>query len=220
MARGRRTPDDFVDAAAGIVAESGWPSLTPAALALRMGVHATAVYRHFGQWNELVVAVFDRGVAEMMTATVSALPAHASPRDVILGFMRTVRAATLADPNLADCILAVLKSESAPPMPNLDAATAGIIKQLKAMGIPPSDIPVLYQAIEGLTMGSLLVDFIGHPHHVSNRRQRRRMSAVAEFEEFTRNDASTMEVSDAAFELNARLLLEECERIGERVHGR
>lgn len=213
MGRGRRTSEDFAEAAAAIVAESGWPALTPAALAERLGVHATAVYRHFATWNDLVVAVFDLGLAQIMTDAMSELPASASPRDRILGFMRAVRAATEADSNLADCVLAILRADTLTAMPNFDAASAAILELIQAIGVPEADCPAMYQAIESLTIGSILVDYTGHPNHVTNRRQRRRMSGAAAFEEFTRSDEATMAVSEAAFELSARLLLDECERL-------
>ena len=84
---------------------------------------------------------------------------------------------------------------------------------LIAMGVPETDLPAMYQALEALAIGNLLVDFTGHPNHVAHRRQRRRMSGVTAFEQFTRSEAETEAVSDAAFELTARLLLDECERL-------
>lgn len=215
MGRGRRTQDDFAEAAAAIVAESGWPALTPNALGERLGVHATAVYRHFSTWNDLVAGAFDLNIAQLMTAAMSSLPEDASPRDRILGFMRTVRAATEADPNLADCVLAILRADTLTAMPNFDNASAQILGLIQRMGVPETECPAMYQAIESLTIGSIIVDFTGHPNHVTNRRQRRRMSGVPMFEAFTRSDEATMAVSDAAFELSARLLLDECERLAQ-----
>jgi len=216
MGRGRRTSNDFAEAAAQIVAESGWAALTPTVLAERLGVHATAVYRHFANWNELVVAVFDLGIAQLMADAMTALPDDATPRERVLGFMRTVRAATESDPYLADCVLAILNSDAPAVVPNFDAASAQVVGLLEAMGVPDSELPAIYQAIESLIIGSIIVDYTGHPNHISHRRQRRRMSGVAAFEEFTRSDEATMAVSDAAFELNARLLLDECERVAKR----
>lgn len=213
MGRGRRTSQDFAEAAAGIVAEAGWPALTPPALAEQLGVHATAVYRHFATWNDLIVAVFDLSIARILSDAMEALPKNASPRDRIIGFLRTVRAATEADPYLAECVSAILSTGTLTVMPNLDAASRQIAELLRQMGVPSSELPTMYQAIEGFIIGSVIVDFTGHPNHIVNRRHRRRMSGVPEFEEFTRSDEATMAVSQAAFELNARLLLDECERL-------
>lgn len=214
MARGRRTDGDFAEAGAAIVAESGWAALTPPALAQHLGVHATAVYRHFATWDAFIAAVFDLGLAQLLDTTMADVPLTAAPRERVLAFMRSVRIAADADPYIADCILAILRSETQAVMPNFDAATVVVTDLLREIGVPEEQIPVMHQAIEGLALGSILADYMGHPLHIANRRYRRRMSGVAAFEEFTRSDETTKAVSDAAFELTARLLLDECERLG------
>lgn len=213
MARGHRSPEDFASAAHMIVLESGWPGLTAAALAERLGVHPTAIYRHFATWNDLVVAAFDLSLARIFAEAMGSAPEGASPRDRIMAFMRTVRAEVEADPNIADCVLAILRRDTAAPVPNFDAASAQIAQLLTDMGVPEGELPALYQAIEAQAIGGVLVDYIGHPHHFSNRRQRRRLSGVAAFEPSTRSDEATKSIADAAFELSARLLLDECERL-------
>ena len=213
MARGRRGSSDFAEAGARIVADSGWAALTPPALAEKLGVHTTAVYRHFPSWNDLLVAVFDLSIGQLSESARVAEDGGASPREQITIFMRTVRGAVDADPYLADCIYAILRSEGTSPMPNFDAASARLAGLLIEMGVPVAELPTLYQALEGLVIGTTLVDYTGHPLHLVNRRQRRRMSAVPAFEEFSRTDAATKAVSDAAFELSLRLLLDECERL-------
>lgn len=213
MARARRTSQDFVDAAAGIVARSGWSSLTPQSLAEELGAHSTAVYRHFPTWNDLVVCVFDAQIPLLLEQALQELASDPSPRDQILGFMMAVRSATQADPFFADCCLAILRSDAPVLAPNFDAVSAKVAGLISKMGVPDDQVPVMYQAIEMLTMGSIIVDYIGHPHHVSARRQRRRMSGIEAFEAFTRSDEATHAVSIAAFEVSARLLLDECERL-------
>lgn len=218
MARSRRRgSSDFAEAGAEIVAASGWAALTPPALAESLGVHATAVYRHFPSWNDLLVAVFDLSLGQLTEAAQQAEAAGATPREQITGFLRTVRQAVDADPYLVDCIYAILRSEGTSPMPNFDAASARLAGLLQEMGVSEADIPVLYQALESLAIGSVLVDYTGHPLHLVNRRQRRRMSGVPAFEGFSRADDTTKAVSDAAFELGLTLLLDECERGGRSL---
>lgn len=214
MARGRRVALDFAEAGAAIVAESGWAALTPPALAEHMGVHTTAVYRHFPSWNDLLVAVFDLSLGQLTEAAQTAEAAEASPREQISTFMRTVRAAMNADPYLVDCVYAILRSEGTSPMPNFDAASARLAALLLEMGVPVTELPAVYQALESIAIGTSIADFTGHPLHLVNRRRRRRMSGIPAFEEFSRNDETTMAVSEAAFELSMRLLLDECERLG------
>lgn len=214
MGRGRRGSADFAQAGAAIVAESGWAALTPPALAERMGVHATAVYRHFPSWNDLLVAVFDLSLGQLTEAARMAEAAGASPREQIATFLRTVRAAMDADPYLVDCVYAILRSEGTSPMPNFDAASARLAALLLEMGVPVTELPAVYQALESIAIGTSIADFTGHPLHLVNRRRRRRMSGIPAFEEFSRTDEATMAVSDAAFELSLRLILDECERLG------
>lgn len=199
------------------MAESGWAALTPARLAESLGVHPTAVYRHFPAWNDLVVAVFDLRLAQIFTAAMASAPPDATPREQILGIMRIFRLATRNDPFLADCIYLILSADTLLPAPSFDAASEQMANLLIAMGVPETDLPAMYQALESLAIGNLLVDFTGHPNHVAHRRQRRRMSGVTAFEQFTRSEAETEAVSDAAFELSARLLLDECERLAAQA---
>lgn len=217
MARGTRTRQDFVDAALAIVTESGWSALTPAALAARLEVHPTAVYRHLANWNDLVVAAFDVTIGQVAREAMAALPPEATPRERIEGFMRAMRSAAESEPALVDCILGILRAQPTPAMPNFDAASAQLVALLAAMGVPESLLPQMYQAVEGLMIGSVLTDYLGHPQHLANRRQRRRMSGVAAFEESTRSDEATKALSDATFELSSRLLLDECERMARAL---
>lgn len=215
MARGHRTHEDFTSAAVAIVATAGWAGLTPTSLAESLGVHSTAVYRHFPTWNDLIVSVFDLGLSQILGQAIAATPVDATPREQILSIMRTVRATAEADPQLADCLYLALSASTPLNTPNFDAMSAHTAQLLMAMGVPEARLPTIYQALESLALGNLLVDFTGHPHHMSNRRQRRRMSGITAFESFTRSDDATKAVADEAFELNLRLILDECERVAD-----
>ena len=217
MARGHRSNEDFTSAAAAIVAASGWAALTPATLSASLGVHATAVYRHFPTWNDLIVSVFDLGLTQILGEAIATTPPDATPREQILSIIRMIRAAADADPYLVDCLYLALSSDTPLHTPNFDAMSAHMAQLLTDMGVPETRLPAIYQALESLSIGNLLVDFTGHPHHISNRRQRRRMSGITAFESFTRSDEATKAVADEAFELNVRLLLDECERAADQA---
>lgn len=213
MARTRRSGEEFVLAAAGIVAESGWESLTAKSLAERLGVHSTAVYRHFGTWDDLVVAVFDLGLGQLLEAGQSLLAEGASPRDRILASLRAFRAAADADPFVADCFAAILTAGTVAQTPNADALTTWLVQQLEEWGVPRAQVPAMHQALENLVIGGIFCDYASHPDHVSLRRQRRRMTGIPAFEEFTRSDEACAQIGTEAFELSARLLLDECDRL-------
>ena len=217
MARGQRTRQDFVDAASALVAESGWGSLSATSLSERVGAHPTAMYRHFANWNDVVVAVFDARIGDTVAATSKNV--KGSPRDHVLGLMRAFRSAAEADPYMADCLIAILRSESTVTAPNFDSFSRSFSGLLEMMGVPPEHLPTLYQALETLTMGSIISDFTGHPHHITHRLHRRRLSGIAAFEPSSRSEQATHAVSNAAFELTANLLLDECERVAVKANA-
>lgn len=200
-------------AATSLVLESGWAGLTPKSLAERLGVHSTAIYRHFSAWDDVIVAVFDQQVVHLLDASQGALPADATPRERIISLMRAFRNAANDDPHVADCLSAILSAGNVGQTPNADVVTAWLVDQLEQWGVPRDQLPEMHQALESLLIGGILCDFAGHPDHVALRRQRRRMSGIPAFEEFSRTDEACAQVGSDAFELTARLLLDECERI-------
>lgn len=212
MARGTRTSTDFVNAAYEIVATSGWPGLSAKSLAESMHTHSTAVYRHFRNWDELVVAVLDRSLGELSQTAFSRMPAKASPRKRLMTFIETLRAAVDADPFLVDGLQSIVAGREVAPTPAVDAIMRWIVDQLVEMGVPDERIPVLHQALENLLIGFTISDFAAHPKHTSNRRQRRRMASIKAFEASSRTDADCKAVTDEAFALTANLILDECER--------
>ena len=216
MARGTRTKADFIEAASGIVGAEGWAGLSAKSLSVKMGTHSTAVYRHFSSWNDLVVAVFDLGFGQLMRSAVADAELLTSPRARMRSVLSVLRAGLDADPNIADGIYSILSADEAVPTPNVDEFGVWVADQLIEMGVPVERIPVLYQAIESIAIGFTLADYTGHPHHVSNRRQRRRRQATSVFEAMSRSDDSMRTVMDEAFELSVNLILDECERVAKQ----
>lgn len=52
--RGRRTREQLIDAAAGLVGEVGWGAVTTRLVAERAGVNAALVHYHFSSVQELL----------------------------------------------------------------------------------------------------------------------------------------------------------------------
>lgn len=216
MARGTRTRADFIEAASGIVEAEGWAGLSAKSLSMKMGTHSTAVYRHFSNWNDLIVAVFDLGFGRLMHSAVDDATTLTSPRARLLSVLALIRAGLDADPNIADGIYSILSAQEAVPTPNVDEFGVWVANQLIEMGVPVERIPVLYQAIESIAIGFTLADYTGHPRHVSNRRQRRRQQSTSVFEEMSRSDDAMKDIMDEAFVLSVNLLLDECERVARQ----
>ena len=200
-------------AAVALVEEVGWAGLSPKSLADRLGVHSTAIYRHFASWDDVVVAVFDRQVVHLWQASQDHLPSNASPRERLLALMRAFRAAANGDPYVADCLASILNAGEVGRTPNSDGVTAWVVDRLEEWGVPTDRVPQIHQALESLIIGGILCDYAGHPDHVARRRQRRRLTGIPAFEEFSRTDEACAQVGVDAFELTARLLLDECERM-------
>ena len=213
MARGIRTRADFIQAAGEIVEAEGWPGLSAKSLSARMGTHSTAVYRHFHNWNELVVAVFDVGFGRMVDVAITSAEQLTEPRARILSVLSVIRSGLDADPYIADGIYSILSAEEAADTPHVDAFGLWVVEQLMAMGVPAERIPVVFHAIESTVIGHVLADYTGHPNHIRNRRMRRRRQSIPVFEEMSRTEESVKGVVDDAFDLSVSLILDECERI-------
>ncbi|HEY1738436.1 MAG TPA: TetR family transcriptional regulator [Acidimicrobiia bacterium] len=65
-ARGRRTRDALLDATVELVSERGFHAVGIAEIGAAAGVSGAAIYRHYRNKNELLVAVFERVVDELL----------------------------------------------------------------------------------------------------------------------------------------------------------
>ncbi len=64
--QGERLRDDIIEAASRLLADPAAPPLTLRAVAREVGVAATSVYLHFDDIDSLILAVADRGFAELI----------------------------------------------------------------------------------------------------------------------------------------------------------
>jgi AcrR family transcriptional regulator len=65
-ARGRRTRDALLDATVELVSERGFHAVGIAEIGAAAGVSGAAIYRHYRNKDELLVAVFERVVDELL----------------------------------------------------------------------------------------------------------------------------------------------------------
>ena len=96
-AREPLTRDAFVKAALELIDADGLDALTTRTLGDALGVHGTAVYRHFANKHELVEAALTR----MLVVSGVSVPDAGTPRERIAGLMRSLRRAFAQHPNLA-----------------------------------------------------------------------------------------------------------------------
>lgn len=190
-------PGDFVAAALAIVDESGLDALNTRALGERLGVHPTAVYRHFHDWDALRMAVADELIGRMAAVAMPAAASCSTPREILALLANALRDAVLARPELAGLLMSILEAEWVVPTPNADAVTLAVVEQLRSMGLSGEQLVTAHQAYESALVGSILVDFAGHPRHLAHRRVRRQTVPVPEF-------ATGVGTNDAVDATNAR----------------
>lgn len=195
------TREVFAEAGLALVDEGGFDALTARALGQRLGVHATAVYRHFASMGELREAV----LGQMLLTSGVEVPAEGSPRDRIASLLRSLRRAFAEHPNLA--------------IPNLvmqdEQATAEFVHValdlLSQMGLSGRRLVVAYQMLEAFTVGTNAYDWGGYPDALEARRRGRRLAAHPAFDAPSRSLSAMQKLNDEAFETALGALLDACE---------
>jgi AcrR family transcriptional regulator len=190
----------FADAALRIIDADGFDALSMRALGEQLGVHATAVYRHFASKDELVEAV----MARMFVTSGVEVPDVGTPRDRIASLLRSLRLAFAQHPNLA--------------LPNLtfqdEQATVDFVRValslLREMGLRGRDVVVAYQMLETYSVGSNAYDWGNFPDGLEARRRGRRMVGDEAFDDCSRTLESMAALNEEAFEVGLRALLDAC----------
>jgi AcrR family transcriptional regulator len=77
--RGRRRHEQLLDATAELVAARGFHAVGIADIGAAAGVSGSAIYRHFRNKQELLVALFDRVVDELLNGARHAVAGAATP---------------------------------------------------------------------------------------------------------------------------------------------
>ena len=199
------TREAFTAAALRIVDEQGIDALTMRSLGSEMGVHATALYRHFANKKELVEAT----LAHMLDTSQVAIPAEGTPREQIFGLLLSLRQAFAAHPNFA--------------LPNVtmqdEQATSDFVHAalslLSEMGLSGRHLVVAYQMLETFTVGTNAYDWGDHPRALEARRVGRRLSGHPAFEASSRSLAEMEQINNEAFAVAANALLDACEALAD-----
>lgn len=199
----------YADAALAFIDSHGVEKLSLRMLGKQLGVHATAVYRHFGSKNEVVEAALQR----MFEREDIQIPETGTPREQLLAILRGLRGAFRAHPNLA--------------LPNLsmqdEQATVEFVRValalLEQMGLQGDDLVVAYQALETFTVGSNAYDWGDYPRGLEARRRGRRLVGHPAMDDASRSLESMTDINDGAFEMTAHALLDAIERLADSVDG-
>jgi TetR/AcrR family transcriptional regulator, tetracycline repressor protein len=149
VTRTRLTRDAVLDACVELIAAEG-DHFTLGRLGQRLGVDATAVYRHFRDKDELLRAAGDRILAEI-TTDLAAPPDDW--RAVIVELCTRLRAVHMAHPSIAAL------ARSGPPLSSHEFdLTELMLNALAAAGLDPAPAALAYHALIELTVGSASLD--------------------------------------------------------------
>lgn len=118
-------------------------------LGAALGVHPTAIYRHFRDKRELMTAVADRSLADVADAA----DGLADPGRAICAIMLALRRALLARPAAARVL-----AEGPTRRGNEIALTERVLGLLRELGLADQQVVQGYHALIELTVGSALID--------------------------------------------------------------
>ncbi len=207
-----RSDSDFVAAGVALVQERGFEALTSRNLGEAMGVHSTAIYRHFPQWDLLVLSVTDALFGEAVAREGERIASIEDPRERILALCALVRDQVWSQTDLADSLLQIAAAPISVPTPNLDALARGVFTSLQQMGLTGRALVVAYQGLEDLLVGSLASSHAGQPNHLDNRLGRRRLVGISEVTEQVQSTEDVDRINDEAFWFATNAVLDACER--------
>jgi AcrR family transcriptional regulator len=196
------TRADFVAAAITFVDEHGLAALTLRSLGDALKLNHTALYRHFKDKDDLLVAMIETVITDIVSIELSP---RAKPRARLLQLLRHCRASLLQHPELAGAIVAVSTT-----LPTAHRFTAMVCSELEAMGLRGSTVPETYQMLEGYVMGSTIFDVAGTPQHLEQRRVRLRLLGHPLFDEVSRTTADVEALNERAFERGLAALIDGC----------
>lgn len=205
MATQTDTRDLIAQAALAYIDEHGVDALTLRALGQSVGMHHTAIYRHFGSRDEVLAAALGL-VVESAVEIVGPLPDD--PRERLLVLMRGIRAALHAHPAVSFVYL--LPSMTISSTPAATAYVAEVLQSLRRAGLSGPDLLVHFRMLEGYVLGTTAFDFSGAPEHLESRRQRYREYVDPAFDAATRDPAGIDAVNEAAFDRGLVALVDAC----------
>ena len=213
MARSR---EDFVAAGVALVEERGFEQLTSRNLGDAMGVHSTAIYRHFPQWDLLVAAVTDAQLGKMVEIRGAELQRLTDPRERILAMISLIREEAFKNPEFMANLLQIAAAPATVATPHIDDFIRIVIGSLQQLGLSGRNLAVALQALESFTVGFLAQEFVGHPNHLTNRLGRRRMVGVPDLTAHAQTTEDIASINEAAFWLSAHAVLDACTALADR----
>jgi len=208
------TRDLITQAALTFIDDNGVDALTLRSLGQAVGLHHTAIYRHFDSRDEVLGAVM--GV--VMRSVIDDLPTGIEdPRDRLLGLIRGLRRAFHAHPGVIRAALV-----PAPQIADTQPAQVFfgmVVQALRDAGLDGPGLAIHVRILEGYAIGATVFDFAGAPDHLESRRQRYRAVPDAAFEVVSREQAGIDTLNEAAFDAGLIALVDACLAAGRGEKG-
>jgi TetR/AcrR family transcriptional regulator, tetracycline repressor protein len=153
MTRAPLTVDSIVAAAWELSHGGDAEAVSLRDLGASLGVHPTAIYRHFRDKHELMCAVADR----TMAGVADAADGVEEPRAALTAVLLALRATLLAHPAAARVL-----AEGPTRRSNEVALTERMLALLRTLGLADEDVVEGYHALIELTVGSAVIDQTVH----------------------------------------------------------
>jgi AcrR family transcriptional regulator len=208
MRKGERTRLAMLQAAVDILDEQGPDALTLQALGERLGLHRTAIYRHFADRDDLLGEALEYLIAQVAVG----LNLPADPRGRIATIALELRRMFHRYPGASTIFVTTGGSRAGSAQMEVL-----VLQALREMGVAEADLPVVYQALESYTIGASLFDFAGAPLHLESRRERHAAVADPAMARVTASAVQVDATNEAAFLWGLQALLD---RIDKKSHSR
>ena len=194
----------FVKAARDIVEEQGIDAYTARALADRLSVDATAVYRYFPSLDSVLTAA----AGELMW-TISA-PTEGTPRQRLEQLLLNVHEHFYSHPNLVPLLVAV--GDEIPGGETMNRIGVSLLEEL---GLHGDDLALCHRLLESFVFGVHSIDLATAPLHLEARRKRLRQIDHPDLDRAAHSIEAVEELNRRAFRTGLTLLLDYCESLAK-----
>jgi AcrR family transcriptional regulator len=190
LRKGERTRLAMLQAAVDILDQQGPEALTLRAVGDRLGLHRTAIYRHFADRDDLLAETLEYLIARV----AAGLTLPGDPRGRIATIALELRRMFHRYPGASTIFVTTGGArEGASQMEVV------VLQALRELGVAEADLPVVYQVLESYTIGASLFDFAGAPLHLESRRERHAAVGDPAMDRATASAVQVDATNEAAF---------------------